>query len=424
MQWLNADIRILIGRPQVQLLDVSKVLDRRRVASEKRDLPTAALEKAVRDACVVLQDEQAPLEDELADRREIAPVEEVGTRFDERRHRPRPFEKPVEGRLFGKSLVFKIAGEIINAPRRRVPRPEVIDLHSIRPARAFRQLFIRGLYPNAASVGNEAPDVDDGVSSPLQEEADDGQGPFHLAACIDVHHVHGDEIAALEETRDERSQVGKEFPSPLRGCPLEIGQVADRLEAHQDGLRGPGKEREGRGKIRPAEGVKEGGRILIYFPEVLSRPGLHWLKDGRIEFLPRFPGESGEFLPRRVLKPGRVGRRLHGQAARERETVVEGAVDGRRRRDGERGRRDGTSGLRLTACLPPADGTGKKNGDDEEDRPPYRRSSFSSFIHGNIGLLSAFYGGKESGPRGGRRESLSPPLRGLVQAALQDPPRA
>lgn len=194
----------------------------------------------------------------------------------------------MESRLFRKGLVLQVAGEIVNALRPRVPRPEVIDFHSVGPVGAFRQSLVRGLFPAAGSVGSETLDVDDGVPSPLQEEADDRQGPVHVPPRIRVHHVHGDEVAALEEIRDEDPQVGKEILPFFSGRQAEIRQIADGLEAHEDDRRRPGKEGEGRGEIRPAEGVKKGGRFFPGFPEVFSGPDPHGLEDGGVEVRPGF----------------------------------------------------------------------------------------------------------------------------------------
>lgn len=91
-QGLDASFRVRVGLPQVYLLDVGEILDRGGVPPEKPDIPAAALEKTVGNGCVVLQDEQAPIEDETAEGREIFPVEKVGARLDEGRHAVQAFE--------------------------------------------------------------------------------------------------------------------------------------------------------------------------------------------------------------------------------------------------------------------------------------------------------------------------------------------
>ncbi len=341
-QRLDVPGRVLVGGLEVLLLDDGReVLDRLGVGAVELDRPALALEVAVRDAGVVLEDVLAPVQDHVPEVGEVGVVEEIGTRLDERRDAGQAVEEPVERRALGHAGVADVAAEIIDAPRGGLSGAKVIDPDAVRPLGEPPLDGVRGFGPLPLPADGQAPERDDGVPGPLEEKEHHRQRPVDPALAEGLVHVLGHEVAALQEVGEDRLEVLEEAVPPLGRLLGEVGQVADRLEAHEDGPLRLRVEGEGSDKVRPAEGIEERLRHEPALAEVLAGPFLHRPEDGRIEGAPVLVRRLGERLPGggRLDRLGLVGR--PGETAHGRGRVVVETVDP----DGER--RGGGRRLRL-----------------------------------------------------------------------------
>jgi hypothetical protein len=190
--------------------------------------------------------------------------------------------------------------------------------------------FVRYFAPAAVSVRRKTGDIDDGTAAPGEKEGDDRQGAFHLAPGVDVVHVLGDEIAALEEARNELAEIGKKGLPPRRGGPVEVGQVSDGLEAHQDRHRRTREKGIGGDEIGSAERIEKDGGGGPGLPKVGVGPSLHAADDVPVEIPPGLAGQSHVVLPAGLLLPGHGYRRRARQPGDTGEKPVKGGF-GRRR---------------------------------------------------------------------------------------------
>lgn len=247
--------------PKVRLLEVAETgAIGAGIVSIQAHVPFAFVDEAERNACIVLHNSAAALQDEGAHFGEVLAMGEVGGGLDEGGNRFERVNVGLEGRVGAQRRVAEVHREVDETLRAGSGAAEVERDGVVAQGRGAAFLFPAGGEPARVVQRRGLVAEHIAVHARQLHEQDREDAVGDLAAELGIH-VGGDEKAAAEQTAEGAANARQVAFEIQLADGVHVGQSAGRFEAHEDVCFLIGEEGVGGEDVRAAEGVKESGGL-------------------------------------------------------------------------------------------------------------------------------------------------------------------